>query len=84
MGPFRPRSIHCAATSTPREKKSRKDQLEHAKAQAADVLAARELARHGEWGPWCEKAGLEERQARRYVEFGKAVVTSDFQALSED
>src|SRR5262249_8299617 len=33
-----------------REKKSRKDQLDHARRQAADVLAARKLARRGQWG----------------------------------
>lgn len=61
--------------------------LAHAKAQAADILAARLEAKRrgrGHWGPWLEKAGLEERQARRYVEFGKAVVTSGFSTLSED
>jgi hypothetical protein len=67
-----------------REKKSRKNQLAHAKAQAADVRAARKLARHGQWGPWCERAGLSNKGAWNYVEFGKLVVTTYFQALSED
>ena len=67
-----------------REKKSRKDQLEHAKCQATDVLAARRLAKRGEWGPWCESAGLSRERAGQYVRFGKAVVTAGFSGLSED
>lgn len=67
-----------------REKRSRKDQLEHVKKQAADVLAARQQAKRGQWGPWCEKAGLSQQGAWMYAEFGKSLVTSGFSALSED
>jgi hypothetical protein len=67
-----------------RERKSRKDQLAHAKAQAVDVLAARQQAKRGEWGPWCARADLSFTQAWRYAEFGKVCVTKSFQALSED
>src|SRR5262245_38354853 len=67
-----------------REKKSRSSQLEHAKRQAADVLAARGQAKRGQWKPWCEKAGLSEERALQFSRFGKTIVTTVFQALSED
>ncbi len=67
-----------------RENRSRKDQLEHAKKQSADVLAARTQAKRGQWGPWCEKAGLGQPQAWRYAEFGKVCVTHAFSQLTED
>ena len=67
-----------------RERKSRTSQLNHAKAQAADVLAARRLAKRGQWGSWCAKAGLKSTQAWCYVEFGKLSVTEGFSALPED
>ncbi len=67
-----------------REKKSRKDRLVCAKEQAVDAYASRREAKRGQWGKWCERAGLSQKQAWRYVEFGKSVVTTDFPALSED
>jgi protein gp37 len=53
------------------------------KEQALDVLAARQQARRGQWGPWCKEAGLSQQHAWRYVELGKSLVTSGFSDLSE-
>ncbi len=67
-----------------REKRSRRDQLAHAKAQAMDTLAARSKAKHGEWQDWCAEAKLSQKQAWNYCEYGKSVVTTDFNSLSEE
>ncbi len=68
-----------------REKRSRKDQLDHAKKQATDVCAARLLCKkRGTWGPWCKEAELSEARGRQYCQFGKAIVTIGFSDLSED
>jgi hypothetical protein len=69
-----------------REKKSRKDQLMHAKRQAADVVAAHKLAKAQgkKWADWCEAAGLSRMQANRYERFGRRNVTLRFRALGED
>lgn len=67
-----------------REKKSQKDMLDHAKKQASDILAARQQAKRGQWGPWCDEAGLSQERALQYIRFGKTVVTTDFSNLPED
>lgn len=67
-----------------REKKNRTGQLEHVKKQAADVLAARQKVKHGEWDSWCKEAGLGRTRAWQYAEFGKCSVTEHFADLPED
>lgn len=67
-----------------REKKNRKGQLEHVKRQAADVWAARQQCKRGEWGPWCQRAGLSQQQAWKYAEYGKTLLKGDFSELPED
>jgi hypothetical protein len=67
-----------------REKRNRRGQLDHVKQQAADVYAARQQAKRGQWGPWCEAAALIQSQAWRYAEFGKVCVTHGFSSLPDD
>jgi hypothetical protein len=61
-----------------------RDHLDLVKQQAADVLAARQLVKHGEWGPWCKRTGLSVGQAWRYYKFGETLRGAKFAALTED
>jgi len=67
-----------------REARNRTDQLEHVKKQAADVWAARPQAERGEWGAWCEKAGISLWAAGCYQRFAKLLVNQQFLSLTPD
>jgi hypothetical protein len=62
--------------------KAQRQSLEHYR-RCGELLARKKASlKHGQWGKWlaknCPKVG--DRQARRYMEFAKADVTSDLEA----
>jgi hypothetical protein len=67
-----------------REKRNRRQQLEHVKKQALDVLAAYKLTRYGHWQGWCRDAGLSQPMAWMYRRFGEALAANEIAELSEN
>jgi hypothetical protein len=55
-----------------REKKSRKDAVQHARQQGEDLLAAKERCGHGEWMKWCrDNLSIKRTQINCYITFAK-------------
>ncbi len=61
-----------------RERRSRQDQLEHARRQGIDLIRAKELCKHGEWLSWLsENVELSESRCQHYMQFAKTIVTRE-------
>jgi hypothetical protein len=53
-----------------RERRSRKEQLEHVRRQGEDLLAAKKLCKHGEWMKWVrENLEIGQYQVNSYMRF---------------